>query len=143
MQDSKYLIFGIDPDLEKSGIARLDKNTNRIEMTCLDFIHTLNYIRENKEVIKCVYIEAGWFNRKSNWHGAETLRKSASIGRNVGENHATGKLLAQCIEYEQVKVVLVRPTQKKLNAEQFKKMTGIQTRTNQEVRDAAMLVFGR
>ena len=142
MQDSKYLIVGIDPDISKSGVAFLHCHNKRIEYSCLTFVETLKFIRTNKEVIKRVYIEAGWFNKKASWHAAENMKVAASIGKRVGSNHATGQLLAQCIEDEQVKVILVRPTSKKLNAEEFKKRTGIKTRTNQDQRDSIMLIHG-
>lgn len=137
------MIIGIDPDLEKSGIACLDEDTKHIEMSTLSFVDVMKFMRLNTSVIKCVYIEAGWFNKKSSYHFSQNMQTAARIGKNVGENHATGKLLAQCIEAEQIKVVLVKPTKSKLNADQFKNLTKIQTRTNQEVRDAAMLVWGR
>lgn len=143
------MILGIDPDIHKSGIAVLHRDTNccpakeLIEMSCLSFVDILSFVKLNQPIIECVYIEAGWFNKKSSFHYSPNMAVSARIGKSVGENHATGKLLAQCIEHEQVKVILVKPTKAKLNAEQFKKLTKIQTRTNQETRDAAMLVWGR
>lgn len=136
------MILGIDPDLDKSGVAVLH-DTKKIEYSTLTFVDTLGFVRMNKPVIKCVYLEAGWLNQKSNWHGASNMSVAASIGRNVGENHATGKLLKQCIEAEGIKVIEVKPTAKKLNAEDFAKLTKIKTRTNQEVRDAIMLIWGR
>lgn len=136
------MIVGIDPDLEKSGVAVLHDN-KQLEMTCLNFVDTLAFIEMNKPIIKCVYLEAGWLNKKSSWHDAKSISVSARIGKNVGENHATGKLLDECIKSKGVKVVLVRPVNTKLNAEQFEKITKIKYRTNQEQRDAAMLVFGR
>lgn len=136
------MIIGIDPDLTKSGIACLHCDTKRLEMTCLNFVDIMKFIRMNQPIIKRVYIEAGWFNKKSSYHGSPNMSTAARIGKNVGENHATGKLLAQCIEAEKIKVILVKPTKKKLNAEQFKALTKIQTRTNQEQRDSAMLIWG-
>lgn len=136
------ILVAIDPDLEKSGIAVLH-DTKQIEYTTLSFVDTMAFIRMNAPIIKCVYLEAGWLNQKSNWHGAKNMSVASRIGKNVGENHATGKLLKQCIEAEGVKVVEVKPTSKKLNAEEFERLTKIKTRTNQEKRDAVMLVFGR
>lgn len=108
------MIIGIDPDLDKSGVAYLETDTKRLEMKCLTFVQTLQFIKINAQEITCVYIEAGWFNKKSNFHGAQNISIAARIGKNVGENHAAGKLLAQCIENEQIKVVLVKPTKKNL-----------------------------
>jgi hypothetical protein len=39
-------------------------------------------------------------------------------------------------------VVLVKPTRTKLKAEDFNRITGWQGRTNQEQRDAGMLIWG-
>lgn len=136
------MIVGIDPDIDKSGVAVLH-DTKAIEMTTLTFTKTLEFVRMNKPIIKCVYVEAGWLNKKSNWHGASNMSVAARVGKNVGENHATGKLLIQCIEAEGIKVIPVQPTKTKLDAEQFDKLTKYKGRTNQEVRDAAMLIWGR
>ncbi|MES2636653.1 MAG: hypothetical protein V4605_04950 [Pseudomonadota bacterium] len=136
------MIVGIDPDISKSGVAWLHDD-DLLDMNTANFVETLNFIRYNKSIIKCVYLEAGWLNQKSNWHGASNMSVASSIGRKVGENHATGKLLQQCIEAEQIKVVLVKPTQTKLDAKQFARLTGYVGSTNQEKRDAALLIFGR
>lgn len=137
------MIIGIDPDLEKSGVACLHEDSNRIEMTTLNFVDLIKFIRMNWPIIKEVYLEAGWLNQKSSWHAAQNKSVAACIGKKVGQNHATGLLLEQCIKAEGVKVICVKPTKTKLDAEQFKKLTKIETRTNQEMRDAAMLVFGK
>jgi len=137
------MIIGIDADFVASGVATLNQESKRIEMTNLTFVELLLYVRKHKDDIACVYLEAGWLNLKASWHAASNMSVAAKIGRSVGLNHATGILLQQCIEAEQIKVVLVKPTKSKLDAGQFAKLTGIKTRTNSETRDAAMLVFGR
>lgn len=139
---SFLMILAIDPDIVKSGIAVLHDN-KQIEMAMLNFVDTIKFIRMNAPIIKCVYLEAGWLNQKSSWHTAQNKSVAARIGKNVGQNHATGQLLEQSIIAEGVKVVLVKPTKTKLNAEQFMRLTKIKTRTNQEMRDAAIMVFGR
>ena len=58
------------------------------------------------------------------------------------ENHATGKLLAEMAKECGLAVVLVKPTRTKLKAEDFNRITGWQGRTNQEQRDAGMLIWG-
>jgi len=136
------MLVAIDPDIDKSGIAVLHDN-KQIEMAMLNFVDTIKFIRMNAPIIKCVYLEAGWLNQKSSWHTAQNKSVAARIGKNVGQNHATGQLLEQSIIAEGVNVVLVKPTKTKLNAEQFMRLTKIKTRTNQEMRDAAIMVFGR
>jgi hypothetical protein len=136
------MIIGIDPDISKNGIAWI-YDANQLDISNMSFVDVMTFIQLNKPIIKCVYLEAGWLNKKANWHNARNVCIAASIGRKVGENHATGKLLQQNIEAVGVKVELVKPTSKKLNQLEFQKLTKFPTRTNQEQRDAAMLIFGR
>ncbi|MFI8143190.1 hypothetical protein ACFMJ0_23395, partial [Acinetobacter baumannii] len=51
-------------------------------------------------------------------------------------------LLVEIAQALGLAVLLVKPTKSKLNAEQFNKVTGWQGRTNQEQRDAGMLIWG-
>jgi hypothetical protein len=136
------MIIGIDPDIEKNGIAFIAKD-KPLQMTNLNFVDTVKFIDENKQAIKCIYIEAGWLNKKASWHRAQNISVAAKIGKNVGENHATGKLLEQSIIACGCKVVLIQPQSTKLSAEGFNKLTKYKGKTNQEQRDAAMLIFGR
>ncbi|MFY5253559.1 hypothetical protein ACOUMD_17535 [Acinetobacter baumannii] len=135
------IIIGIDPDLEKSGVAILGDS---LELKNLTFPQVIELFRNEQDSIKKVVIEAGWHNKKSNFHGRFGQSKSAgeAIARNVGENHATGKLIAEMAQSFGLPIVLVKPTKTKLNAEQFSKITGWQGRTNQEQRDAGMLIWG-
>ncbi|AXY60003.1 hypothetical protein [Acinetobacter sp. WCHAc010052] len=135
------MIIGIDPDLEKSGVAILG---NTLELKNLNFAETVELFRTQQDLIRKVVIEAGWLNRKSNFHGNGKQSKSAGerIAKNVGENHATGKLLAEMAQSLGLAVVLVKPVRSKLNAEDFNKITGWQGRSNQEQRDAGMLIHG-
>ncbi|MGQ0755919.1 hypothetical protein ACT4ZN_15715 [Acinetobacter baumannii] len=136
------IIIGIDPDLEKSGVAVLKDGLLRLDN--MRFYDLTQYFEVNKDQIKKVVIEAGWLNKKSNLHGriGQSKRAGERIAKNVGENHATGKLIAEMAQSFGLPIVLVKPTKTKLNAEQFSKITGWQGRTNQEQRDAGMLVWG-
>lgn len=133
------IIIGIDPDLEKSGVAILGQS---LQLKNLTFPETVELFRTLQDEIKKVVIEAGWLNRKSNFHGryGQSKSKGEAIARNVGENHATGKLLVEMAKSLGLAVVEVRPTRTKLKAEDFNRITGWQGRTNQEQRDAAMLI---
>ncbi|MGQ1234088.1 hypothetical protein ACT43E_08155 [Acinetobacter baumannii] len=136
------IIIGIDPDLEKSGVAVLKDGLLRLDN--MRFYDLTQYFEVNKDQIKKVVIEAGWLNKKSNLHGriGQSKRAGERIAKNVGENHATGKLIAEMAQSFGLPIVLVKPTKTKLNAEQFSKITGWQGRTNQEQRDAGMLIWG-
>jgi len=165
--------IGIDPDCKKSGYANYSKDglvlhcftlpelLNEIKTDC-------KYAAESKEHLK-IYIEAGWLN-KSNWHvsfyavnasvstGAKKGQKKAAnpiaavaeTARRTGENHQRGKDIHEMCEaiakeYGDgfVSVALIRPTAQKKNDAQFKALTKYKGVTNQEKRDAGMLVFGR
>lgn len=137
------MIIGIDPDLDKSGIAILRDNS--LELNNLCFVDTINLFIDFKDDIKKVVIEGGWLNKKSNFHkfvGSPVAGER--IAKNVGENHATGKLLVQVAESLGLKVLVTKPSKKtaKKDAKEFNRITGWQGTTNQEVRDAAMLIWG-
>ncbi|MCU4491492.1 hypothetical protein KTI63_03300 [Acinetobacter guillouiae] len=139
MQIPKPLIIGIDPDLEKSGVAVLGQS---FELKNLTFAETVELFRSHQDQIKKVVIEAGWQNKKANFRGGHSKRVSEQISRRVGLNHATGILLVEMAESLGLAVVLVRPTKTKKNSEEFNRITGWQGRTNQEQRDAGMLIWG-
>lgn len=136
------LIIGIDPDLIKSGVAILKDGSLRLDN--MRFYDLTQYFEVNKDQIEKVIIEAGWLNKKSNVHGYYGQSKSAGerIAKNVGENHATGKLLVEMAKSLNLSVIEVRPTCAKKNSEEFNRITGWVGRSNQEQRDAAMLIFG-
>ncbi|AVI34305.1 hypothetical protein AW863_RS10670 [Acinetobacter baumannii] len=135
------IIIGIDPDLEKSGVAILG---NDLQLKNLTFPETVELFRNEQDSIKKVVIEAGWKNKKANFRvgGGHSRQVNEQIARRVGMNHATGILLAEIAQALGLAVLLVKPTKSKLNAEQFNKITGWQGRTNQEQRDAGMLIWG-
>ncbi|MEW7862728.1 hypothetical protein [Acinetobacter baumannii] len=135
------IIIGIDPDLEKSGVAILG---NDLQLKNLTFPETVELFRNEQDSIKKVVIEAGWENKKANLRvgGGHSRQVNEQIARRVGMNHATGILLAEIAQALGLAVLLVKPTKSKLNAEQFNKITGWQGRTNQEQRDAGMLIWG-
>ncbi|MEE8097714.1 hypothetical protein V3N00_15885 [Acinetobacter baumannii] len=135
------IIIGIDPDLEKSGVAILG---NDLQLKNLTFPETVELFRNEQDSIKKVVIEAGWENKKANFRvgGGHSRQVNEQIARRVGMNHATGILLAEIAQALGLAVLLVKPTKSKLNAEQFNKITGWQGRTNQEQRDAGMLIWG-
>jgi len=91
-----------------------------------------------------VVVEAGWLNKKSNFHGRANQTKAVGekIAKAVGANHQIGKLIIEYCNKNKIKVSQVRPKVKKLNSEEFRLFTGYKKRTNPEHRDSAMLVFG-
>lgn len=149
---SKILI-GIDPDVYKSGVAYIGTN-KEMQLNNMTFFELFDYLSYAKKVSENtlitssiplkVYIEAGWLN-KTNWHtsGKMNIATVAQIGARTGANHETGRKIAEMCKYLKIDYELVRPTQSKVDAVYFKQLTKYQGRTNQEQRDAAMLICGR
>ena len=133
--------IGVDPDAIKSGVAY--KNGKDVILKNLCFFDLFDYLKnlilsnENLEV----YIECGFLN-KSNWHtvkGSNAI--NANIGQRTGANHETAKKIVEMCEYLKIKHFKIKPTRSKVNSEFFKQITKLDLRTNQETRDAYMLIF--
>jgi hypothetical protein len=141
--DSNILYIGIDPDIDKSGLCVYDRYADdKMQLFTASFFDVLQTIDEwNGRRRTIVKLEAGWLNKKSNWHGGKS-NVAQKIAKNVGENHATGKLIEQYCIRNNYQYKLIVPKKSKVDAVMFKKLTGYERRTNQELRDAAMLVYG-
>lgn len=140
----KKVFIGIDPDVDKSGFAFTDgKMTTLQNLMFFQLFETLiDYQKRYKDLIT-VYIECGFLN-KGNWHkttGGNSV--NAQIGQRTGANHETAKKIVEMCEYLGINHEKVKPTRSKVNAELFKQVTKIGLRTNQEQRDAYMLIHGR
>lgn len=142
------IYIGIDPDVEKSGAA-VWCGKQFIVLIAMDFFELIDYLEKQKLIAfttdseLVVYLEAGWLNTKSNFHKDQGARRRERIAKNIGANHMIGKLLAQFCERQKINCHLVMPVTSKWNADTFRKVTGYNVKINQDVRDAARLVFGR
>ena len=140
-----YILIGIDPDIDKSGVAY--KNGDELELMNLKFFDLLEFfekvLREKGDKEKLlVVVEAGWLN-KGNWHvmkkGSAAI--NAKIGNNTGRNHETGRKIVEMLEFLEIQCRLVKPTKSKVNSKFFNKITGVK-KSNQEQRDAYMMIHG-
>lgn len=136
------LIIGIDPDLDKSGVA-IWASDKTFVLACLNLPELVELFTANKNVIEKVVIEAGWLIKKSNFHARQnqSVFSRESAARNVGENHATGKHIECFARAIGLNVQLLKPQGKKTH-EEFVRITSYEGRTNPEKRDAGMLVYG-
>jgi hypothetical protein len=134
--------IGIDPDVDKSGFA-VSVDGKLTSVTTKSFWEIADYLFDHSKT-SVVYIEAGWLHAKSNWHGRPGQSKAVGekISKAVGANHQVGKLMAEYCERNGIEYHLVKPMGK-VDAKTFKNTTKWQDRTNQEERDAAMIIFGR
>lgn len=141
------MLIGIDPDVDKSGVAFIQKQgSNKIkELKCLTFFELFNFLSfyKEREEKPTVYIECGYLNA-SNWHKKTNASASinSKIGERTGANFETAKKIVEMCEYLGLEHVKVKPTRSKVNADFFKQITGFTQRTNQEQRDAYMLIHG-
>lgn len=143
MSNQKMLI-GIDPDVDKSGVAFINGSTLTIEnLTFFQLFDLLKFYKE-KENKPTVYIECGFLN-KSNWHkkAGKSAAFNAKIGEHTGANFETAKKIVEMCEYLGLPHHKIKPTQSKIDSETFKSLTNSKIRTNQEQRDAFMLIYGR
>ncbi|MDR1122042.1 MAG: hypothetical protein LBM08_14145 [Dysgonamonadaceae bacterium] len=140
----KDLIIGIDPDLERSGVAIWIASGKIFDLRNLSFWQLFDFMRAHADRIRVVRVEAGWLNKKSNFHSraGQTKTEGEAIARNVGENHAIAKIICQMCVYLQLQYEEVQQKAHKLDRDTFRVITGYKGRTNQETRDAAMLVYG-
>lgn len=146
--------IGIDPDVEKSGVAVFLRDNEKrrgvpikgqLELANMGFFELYEYLHKCKKNSKNansfrVYVECGFLNR-SNWHknnGSNAV--NAQIGQRTGANHEVAKKICEMCDYLGLDYEKVKPTNSKVKHDSFKKLTGVIRRTNQEQRDAAMLL---
>lgn len=145
-------IIGIDPDCEKSGVAILQMASQKMFVENYTFPELVEFFISIKTVYSnpVVIIEAGWLN-KSHFHGkaSDSRRLSAAKGNSVGRNHETGRKLVEMAKHYGLNVIKQRPLRKcwkgpdgKITHEEIKQfIPNWPSRSNQETRDAALLVW--
>ena len=133
-----------------------------IEVSNLTFANLLDYLRETKDfLIKegrlfAVVVEAGWLN-KAHWHVGKggSAACSAAISNHTGRNHEVGHKIVEMCRYYGIEVVEQPPLRKiwkgkdgKITNEELQhlaiitdKTNHITNKTNQEVRDAALIAW--
>lgn len=148
-------IIGIDPDVDKNGVAYLECESKILEISALSFPDLLDYLRyaqrraETAGKHLLVVVEAGYMN-KGNWHlnPKDTKAAAAAKGNHAGRNHETARKIVEMCKHWQIDVDEVKPLTKcwkgkdrKITHEELAKFTGIMGHTNQEGRDAALLAW--
>lgn len=149
------MVIGIDPDVDKNGVALLDCNTRRLEIQTLTFPDLLDYLLYTKRAAEVkaqniiVVVEAGWLN-KSNWHLRRRDNNSVAVAKGVhqGRNEQVSRIIGQMCERYGLRYEFIRPLRKiwkgkdgKITHSELAYFTGITGHTNQEGRDAALLAW--
>lgn len=153
---------GIDPDVEKSGLAIVDKQARCVTyagaLTFPEVITHLHMIaQEHAQEPFSVLVVIEDSDTSTNWHTNKLmtngqplknkLSTAAAIGRSAGMCHATARHLHEYAESCGLRVRMQKPLKKcwkgkdgkitQVEAAQF--MPGLPKRCNQEVRDAALI----
>lgn len=141
----KKVLIGIDPDTEKSGFAlKFGKTTLLKNFTFFELFNMLHFVKTHEQYRGCevtVYVECGFLNG-----GNRHFKKNSStayngkISERVGANHEVAKKICEMCEYLELPFKQIKPTRSKVDAVFFEKISGIKVRTNQEQRDAYMLI---
>ena len=156
LQPTRHYIIGIDPDVKKNGVAIVEKETKHLECAALTFAQTLDYLQwvakrasEAKASVK-VYIEAGWMNR-TNWHLKKWDNRGQVVAKGVsqGRNEQVSRLLGEMCQYYGLDWMHIKPFRKvwggrdrKITHDELCAVTGLMYgRTNQEMRDAALIAW--
>lgn len=147
---------GIDPDVDKSGLVVIDRQGRCIlHAEALDFPSALCYLRslrqEHEQTPWSILVVIEDSDASVNWHYNPKDKPGiiAAKGRSVGMCHATIRHLRECCEHLGLAVLMQPPLRKlwrgkdgKITHEEAALfMSGLPARTNQEVRDAALLAW--
>ena len=149
------ILIGIDPDVDRNGVALLDCSTRTLTVSTLAFPDLLDYLLYQKrhaevqgKTVK-VLIEAGWMNQ-GNWHLRRYDNRNVAVAKGVhqGRNEQVSRMIGQMCGHYELKFEFIKPLRKcwkgedgKITHDELAYFTGLQGRTNQEGRDAALLAW--
>lgn len=156
MMKKADVVIAIDPDVSKSGVARLYKDTKEANLFNLPFSALCSFLSENKQYFDAakkkvvLLIEASW-NTTHNHHirPGQTKSAAAKTGYNVGRNHQVGMNICEMARSYGLEVIEQPPLRKcwkgrdgKITHEEIVYFTEIKNRTtNQETRDALLIAW--
>ena len=153
---NRRVIIGIDPDVEQSGVARVDKEArkawaDRLPFPLLiDYLHGVQAECKRTGAILQVYIESTR-SITHNWHlkPSDSKAVAAAKGRNIGAMQEVGRLVAEMCEHCGIDATEIPPFKKcwkgkdgKITHDELSAFVpGLPSRTNQEERDAMLLAW--
>lgn len=147
----KEIFIGIDPDVDKSGFGMWNRVSKDLFITRYSFFDLYGIFKDLERKEDCmIVIEAGWLNKKANFRqmlksGGKWVKASPRVkermASSTGRNEEVGKKIVEMCVSLGIDYKLVKPTRSKTTREGFEKITGMQTKNQEEI-DAAMLVIG-
>ena len=148
-------IIAIDPDVTKSGVAKLNPALRELEIFSLSFPELIEYLQRVAQECRLgtdkvlVVVEASW-KIATNWHvrRGDSVRTAARMGKDTGRCHEVGRKIVECAVYYGLEVVEKLPLKKiwkgpdgKITHEEMSVFIRMPKRSNQEQRDAALLAW--
>jgi len=166
----KSLTIGIDVGDKNTGIAVFDINTMKFvklfTVTFWEAMFWMNALKSAREINKRGVVtgitlliedpaqnkpvfpipsEMNMFKesfRKLNWELLlQALRMFSRRAQNIGANKKLASLMIDYANLQRFNTKAVRPTKKKMKADEFKRRTKYQERCSQHARDAAMIIY--
>lgn len=146
-------IIGIDPDVEKSGVAILTIEPYSLNLKSMTFSELVDFAYasvEHKDDMSVV-VEGGWINH-SHFHLSAKTRGylAARMGNDVGRNHETGRKIIEVFEHLGYAVDIQKPLRKiwkgkdgKITKQELEAFAGPVGLCNQDCRDAALLAWDK
>ena len=145
MDNGKDLIIGIDPDLDKNGVAITYKQT-------IISLHGLNYVQLQKLID--AHPEAGFIVEDVEYNKPVFNRRlkpleNLKVAQNVGMVKGVARLIIQYLTETNSRFIKVPPLngrfkQAKKDRDYFNRLTGWQGSSNADKRDAALIaLYGR
>lgn len=146
---------GIDPDVEKNGIAIVNRPKKEIVLysseaffDTIAFIDRLKSLHEKQEIPNFIIIvEAGWMNDITNFH-LSTGKQGQRIALSVGRNQQVGMLICEYCKKNNIPYHEAMPLRKgwmgkdgKITHKELEYFTNISNKSNQEERDAILLAW--
>lgn len=137
--------IGIDPDVNKSGFAVWSKPKQKfLKIVALEFWQMIDEICQLDKENTTFILDSTFQSKKSNWHSQKSVGVAGMIGRKVGKNNQVAELLIQYFDRNGYQYKIVNPAGKAFtnSDKNFKFLTGYKARTNKDMREAAILVYG-
>ena len=151
LQKVRYVV-AIDPDLNASGVAAwCNESKSWLFAKSVSIEIILEALKEIPKEDSIIFLEAGWLIKKANLRGGN-IRTAQAKARNVGENHATGKLIGKIVRAAGYEVQEFKPLKKgafktlagswsEIGRNYVHKQSRLTHRMNDDVRDAIYTVL--
>ncbi len=135
------MIIGIDPDLDKNGVALVegDKIVSLHGLRFVELLRLMDQYPDATYVLEDVEANKPTFNR-----GITNRKQENKISQNVGQVKGVARIIGQCLEDKDCRFIKAAPLKgihKKAKNDKafFNQLTGWEGQSNQDKRDAALL----